>query len=52
MNILILGSAGAGKTLLTGRFGSYLKEEGYKIRLVNLDPGVVTLPYKPDFDIR
>ena len=52
MNILILGSAGAGKTLLTGMFGSYLKEEGYKIRLVNLDPGVVMLPYKPDFDIR
>jgi hypothetical protein len=52
MNILILGSAGAGKTLLTGRFGSYLKEEGYKVRLVNLDPGVVTLPYKPDFDVR
>lgn len=52
MNLFILGPAGSGKSLLTGNFASYLAGEGYRVRLVNLDPGVLELTYKADFDVR
>lgn len=52
MKILILGPAGCGKSLLTGSFGCYLEKEGYKVGYMNLDPGVLEVPYKPDFDVR
>lgn len=47
-----LGFAGSGKTSLTKTFGRFLEDEGYKVKIVNLDPGVEELPYKPDFDVR
>lgn len=46
------GFAGSGKTSLTKSFGQFLLGEGYTVKLVNLDPGVEELPYRPDFDIR
>ncbi|MBS7633936.1 ATP/GTP-binding protein [Candidatus Bathyarchaeota archaeon] len=52
MNIFILGPAGSGKSLLAKNFSSYLTSEGYVVRLVNLDPGVLDPGYEPDFDIR
>ena len=52
MNILILGPAGSGKSLLTKNFGLYLESEGYTVKYLNLDPGVLKIPYKADFDIR
>jgi hypothetical protein len=52
MYLLILGPAGCGKSLLTGSFGSYLEKEGYAVKYMNLDPGVLETPYKPDFDVR
>lgn len=52
MNVFVLGPAGSGKSLLTGNFSSYLAREGYRVRLVNLDPGVLSLPYRADFDVR
>lgn len=52
MNIFILGPAGSGKSLLAKNFSEYLISEGYKVRLANLDPGVLYLSYKPDFDVR
>lgn len=52
MNIFILGPAGSGKSLLARNFSSYLASEGYRVRLVNLDPGVLDPGYRPDFDIR
>lgn len=52
MNIFVLGPAGSGKSLLTSNFASYLVKEGYKVRLVNLDPGVLELAFKADFDVR
>ncbi|MCX8176233.1 MAG: ATP/GTP-binding protein [Candidatus Bathyarchaeota archaeon] len=52
MNILILGPAGSGKTLLTKNFGLYLENEGYSVKYINLDPGVLETPYKADFDVR
>jgi hypothetical protein len=52
MNVFILGPAGSGKSLLAGSFASYLEGEGYRVKLVNLDPGVLELSYKADFDVR
>ena len=52
MNVFILGPAGSGKSLLTANFASYLTDEGYKVRTVNLDPEVLSLGYKADFDVR
>ncbi len=52
MNIMILGPAGSGKSLLTGEFGKYLLSEGYSVSLMNLDPGCTYLPYECDYDIR
>ncbi len=52
MNVAILGSAGSGKTLLTSSFSEFLRKEGYSVKLLNLDPGVISLPYVPDFDVR
>ncbi len=52
MCCMILGPAGSGKSLLTGQFGGFLKKEGYSVKLVNIDPGSLSLPYVCDFDIR
>jgi GTPase SAR1 family protein len=52
MNIFVLGPAGSGKSLFVKNFSIYLISEGYKVRTINLDPGVLELGYKPDFDIR
>ena len=51
-NVFILGPAGSGKSLLAGNFASYLEGEGYEVKIVNLDPGVLKLTYKADFDVR
>jgi len=51
MDILMVGPAGSGKSLLTSNFGQYL-ELNYSVRYVNLDSGAVQVPYEPDFDIR
>jgi GTPase SAR1 family protein len=50
--IFIVGTAGSGKSLLTASFSEWLKIGKQKASTVNLDPGVLTLPYVPDFDIR
>ena len=52
MDIFVLGPAGSGKSLFVKNFSEYLISEGYKVGLVNLDPGVLNLNYKPDFDIK
>ncbi|MCS7113852.1 MAG: ATP/GTP-binding protein [Nitrososphaerota archaeon] len=52
MNVIVLGTAGSGKSLLTAEFGRYLKAEGYTIKFTNLDPGCIAQPYECDFDIR
>ena len=52
MNIIILGTGGCRKTSFTGRFGKYLKRNHYKVKFLNLDPGVVSFDYKADYDIR
>ncbi|NJE41690.1 ATP/GTP-binding protein [Thermococcus sp. GR6] len=52
MILTFVGTAGSGKTTLTGEFGRYLEENGHNVAYVNLDTGVMRLPYKPDLDVR
>jgi len=48
----IIGTAGSGKSLLTASFSDWLRIQRQNVITVNLDPGVLTLPYTPDIDIR
>ena len=50
--LFIIGTAGSGKSLLTASFTKWLKMDGQDVVTVNLDPGVLTLPYTPDVDVR
>jgi len=50
--VFIIGTAGSGKSLLTGAFANWLQLQKQNVITVNLDPGVITLPYTPDIDIR
>jgi len=50
--VFIVGTAGSGKSLLTASYSDWLKMSKQKVTTVNLDPGVVTMPYTPDIDIR
>jgi len=50
--VFIIGTAGSGKSLLTATFSDWLKLAKQNVIAVNLDPGVLTLPYTPDIDIR
>lgn len=52
MNVFVLGPAGSGKSLFVKNFSEYLASEGYRVRVVNLDPGVLDPGYRPDFDVR
>lgn len=47
-----MGTAGSGKSLLTAAFAEWLKITKQDVVILNLDPGVVTLPYTPDVDVR
>jgi len=50
--VFIIGTAGSGKSMLTSAFNDWLKMSKQDVSVVNLDPGVLTLPYSPDVDIR
>jgi hypothetical protein len=51
--VLITGIAGSGKTTLTKNYAEWLKKElNAKVYAVNLDPGVLNLPYSAVFDAR
>ncbi len=50
--IFIVGTAGSGKSLLTSAFSEWLEIAKQHVAIINLDPGVVTLPYTPDLDVR
>jgi len=50
--IFVTGTAGAGKSLLTASLLSWYHEKSQNAISVNLDPGVVALPYEPDVDVR
>lgn len=48
----VAGTAGSGKSLLTSALKNWYVNRGEDAIAVNLDPGVVDLPYEPDVDIR
>jgi len=48
----VTGTAGSGKSLLTSALKNWYVNRGEDAIAVNLDPGVVELPYEPDVDIR
>lgn len=50
--VFVIGTAGSGKSQLTATFGEWLKMSKQDVVTVNLDPGVSTLPYSPEVDIR
>lgn len=50
--VFVVGTAGSGKSLLTASFADWLKNANQKVITLNLDPGVLTLPYTPDVDVR
>jgi GPN-loop GTPase len=50
--VFITGTAGAGKSLLTASLLSWYHEKSQNAIAVNLDPGVIALPYEPDVDVR
>jgi len=50
--VFIIGTAGSGKSMLTAAFSKWLKISKQNVAVVNLDPGVLTLPYLPDADVR
>lgn len=50
--IFVVGTAGSGKTTLTGSFCDFLLRRGVNVSIMNLDPGVEFLPYEPSIDAR
>ena len=50
--IFVLGTAGSGKSELTGVFTRWLEMQGEDAMAVNLDPGAIVLPYSANVDVR
>jgi len=50
--IFISGTAGSGKSLLTSKLHDYYTKNGAFAATLNLDPGVESLPYTCDIDVR
>lgn len=50
--LYFVGTAGSGKSTLTYSFARWLRDAKLSVGTVNLDPGVLQLPYGPDIDVR
>jgi GTPase SAR1 family protein len=50
--LYFIGTAGSGKSTLTHAFAQWLRDAKLSVGMVNLDPGVLHLPYGPDIDVR
>jgi len=50
--IFVSGTAGSGKSLLTSKLQSYYSKNGAFAAILNLDPGVESMPYTCDVDVR
>jgi len=51
-NVYFLGTAGSGKSTITGAFQEWMNAQALNAVTVNLDPGAEALPYVPEVDIR
>jgi hypothetical protein len=53
LNLIMLGTAGSGKSALSATFGRWIDHNTDRdVAYVNLDPGCDFVPFNPDFDIR
>ena len=53
LNLIVLGTAGAGKSALVATFGKWIEQNAdRKVAYINLDPGCDFVPFEPGFDIR
>jgi len=50
--VYLVGTAGSGKSSLTGAYQEWCIRNHFNAITVNLDPGVRNLPYEPDVDVR
>ncbi len=50
--IVVLGTAGSGKSLLTYALSEWLEDQQLSVLRVNLDPAAEWIPYTPDVDVR
>jgi len=50
--VYMIGTAGSGKSTLTGAFQEWCNRHGYDAIAINLDPGALRLPYEPEVDAR
>ena len=50
--IFVIGTAGSGKSTLTSRILQYYEKNSAFASVLNLDPGVESLTYTPDVDVR
>ena len=50
--IFISGTAGSGKSLLTSKLHEYYTKNGVFASVLNLDPGVESMPYTCNIDVR
>jgi GTPase SAR1 family protein len=50
--LYFVGTAGSGKSTLTNNFARWLNDAKLSVGTINLDPGVLHLPYGPDIDVR
>jgi len=50
--IFVTGTAGSGKSMLTSKILEHYQKNGVFASILNLDPGVESLPYRPDVDVR
>ena len=49
--VFIVGTAGAGKSLLASKIFEYYTRNGAVVGMLNLDPAVENLPYTCDVDV-
>jgi len=53
LNLIVLGTAGSGKSALTATFGKWVEQNTDRsVAYINLDPGCEFVPFDPSFDIR
>jgi len=50
--IVIVGTAGSGKSTLTGELADHMESFGVSVARLNFDPAAETLPYEPEVDVR